>query len=1157
MSSPLPPNAGAAPSSTARRDDAPAHFPRGGEMGALIRAFDWSTAELGPETAWPTSLRTIVGVVLANRFPMLLWWGPHLVQIYNDAYRPILGDKHPSALGARGAEVWAEIWHITGPQAESVLAGAPATWNENLLLPMNRKGYLEETYFTFSYSAVPDDAGAVGGVLVTCQETTEQVQAERQLKMQRDLGARALDAQSTEDACRTAARILSGNDADIPFALLYLLGEDTREATLVASVGFDGYAGPGKPLTVALSANGDSWPLGAVTDAGGLDVVADLRRRFGVMPSGRWPTPPEQAVVLRLASAGQTQPYGFLIAGVNPFRALDERYQELFRLTAEQIGTAIAGAHALEEERKRAEALAEIDRAKTVFFSNVSHEFRSPLTLMLGPTEDLLSGTQGELSARQRAQLELLRRNALRLQRLVNALLEFSRLEAGRIQATYEAVDLSTLTRDIASSFRAAIERAGLEFEVDCAPLAEPAYVDVDMWEQVVLNLLSNALKFTFEGTIALSLRDRGDRLVLCVADTGVGVRAEDVPRLFERFHRIEGARSRTHEGSGIGLALVQELVRLHGGAITAESMYGAGTAFTIAIPKGSAHLPRERIGKKEARQSTTAAAFVEEALRWLPSEEPPSREPPAAASDVVLDALSTATAAASTQLSSARVLVADDNADMRDYLRRVLEGRFVVETVSDGQAALEATRAKRPDVVLTDVMMPRLDGMRLLKTLRDDASTRDIPVIMLSARADEESRVEGLKAGADDYLTKPFSARELVARVAAHVAAARLRRALDVERTKLRSLFENAPAIICVLKGPDHVFELANPLYQRLVGTRRLIGLPVRVALPDVAGQGYFEVLDEVYRTGKPHYGSEARLKLARADNAEPEQLFVNFVYYPSRDSNGQVDGVMAFAFDVTDQVHARRRVEEEWRAAKAAQARAELAVRARDEFLSIASHELRTPLTTLGLQIDGLLASAQGAAGIEASVSRWVSKVERMRAQADRLEQLVESMLEVFTVRGDRTELAREDVDLSALARDVVERARQESKRAREAMRFSGEPVVGQWDRKRLEQILTHLLSNALKFGGTGAIDVRVERAGSSARLLVSDRGVGIAAGDQQRIFERFERAVSATHYGGFGLGLWVVRALAEAMHGTVRVESQPGHGATFIVELPTAAP
>ncbi|HEY6561101.1 MAG TPA: ATP-binding protein [Polyangiaceae bacterium] len=1156
MRSPNPSPVGAtAQPSGIRYDDGPALTAQGGDMGALIRAFDWSKTRVGPLATWPTSLRTTVGVVLANRFPMLLWWGRHLVQLYNDAYRPILGDKHPAALGAAGPEVWAEIWHIIGPQAESVLAGEPATWNENLLLPMKRKGYLEETYFTFSYSAVPDDSGAVGGVLVTCQETTEQVRAERQLKMQRDLGARTLDAKSTEEACRTAAGILSTNDADIPFALLYLLAEGAQHATLVASVGLDGYDGPGKPLSIQLTSDGDAWPLGAASDAGGVEIVRDVPRRFGILPSGRWSLPPQEAIVLRLASVGQAQPYGFLVAGVNPLRALDERYKELYRLTAEQIATAIAGARAFEEEHERAETLADIDRAKTVFFSNVSHEFRTPLTLMLGPTEDLLSGAHGELGSAQRAQLELLRRNALRLQRLVNALLEFSRLEAGRSQASYEPVDLSALTRELASSFQAAIERAGLEFRVDCPALSEKAFVDVDMWEQIVLNLLSNALKFTFEGSIALSLHEHDDRLELCVADTGVGVRAEDVPRLFERFRRIEGTRSRTHEGSGIGLALVQELVRLHGGTITAHSTFGEGTAFAATIPKGSAHLPKPLLGKKEARQSTLASAFVEEALRWLPSEEPAPREPNATGSDVVMDALTTAAAAASTELSSARVLVADDNADMRDYLRRVLEPRFVVETVGDGQAALAAVKIRRPDVVLTDVMMPLMDGIRLLKTLRDDPATRDLPVIMLSARADEESRLEGLKAGVDDYLVKPFSARELAARVGAHVAAARVRHAMHVERAKLRSLFEHAPAIVCVLKGPEHVFELANPPYLRLIGDRRVIGLPVRTALPEMANQGYFELLDEVYRTGNPYYGKEALLSLARSDGSEREQRFVNFVYYPSRNSSGVVDGVMGFAFDVTDQVVARRRVEEERRAAEAAQERAELAVRARDEFLSVASHELRTPLTTLGLQIDGLLRNVQDVARSAAVAHPWLAKVERMRAQADRLEHLVEGMLEVFMVSGDGTELVREPVDLAAVAESVVDRARRESRRARDAIRFSGEPVVGHWDRKRLEQILTHLLSNALKFGGNGKIQVLVEPAGDSARLTVSDRGVGIAAVDQERIFERFERAVSTTHYGGFGLGLWVVRALVEAMHGVIRVDSEPGRGATFSVELPRA--
>jgi PAS domain S-box-containing protein len=301
--------------------------------------------------------------------------------------------------------------------------------------------------------------------------------------------------------------------------------------------------------------------------------------------------------------------------------------------------------------------------------------------------------------------------------------------------------------------------------------------VDRQMWEKVVLNLLSNAFKFTFEGGITVSLRQAGNAAELRVRDTGIGIPAEEMPRLFERFHRVENARGRTHEGSGIGLALVQELVRLHGGTIAAESRVGAGTTFTVSVPLGTAHLPPDRVSRHHSPATATAGAapFVEEALRWLPDaavshgsdEEKPG----------CWDNFSPAPPAAQAGGDRPRVLVADDNADMRQYVVRLLTEHYRVEAVPDGEAALRAARERPPDLILTDVMMPRLDGFGLLRELRADPRTSGLPVILLSARAGEESRVEGMGAGADDYLVKPFGARELLARVSAHLQMARLRR--------------------------------------------------------------------------------------------------------------------------------------------------------------------------------------------------------------------------------------------------------------------------------------------------------------------------------------------------------------------------------------------
>jgi PAS domain S-box-containing protein len=457
---------------------------------------------------------------------------------------------------------------------------------------------------------------------------------------------------------------------------------------------------------------------------------------------------------------------------------------------------------AREEERQRAEALAELDRAKTVFFSNVSHEFRTPLTLLLAPLQDALSDHVNPLAPSHRERLELAHRNAIRLLKLVNTLLDFSRIEAGRMEAVYEPTDLAMFTAELASVFRSASERAGLRLIVDCPPLPEPVYVEREMWEKIVLNLLSNALKFTLEGEIAVRLHPADDRYVtLQVQDTGTGISPEELPHLFERFYQIRGAKARSHEGSGIGLALVQELIQMHGGTVDVSSVVEQGSCFTITIPLGTAHLPSERLRRGEAEriQATRnlastplgAAPYVEEAERWLPEKD--FRLP---ILDFGLGSTDTESGNSNSdeqtknlkskiQNPKSKILLVDDNADMRDYLRRILSEHVQVEAVADGAAALAAVQAQVPDLVLSDVMMPGLDGFGLLQALRADPRTREIPIILLSARAGEESVVEGLEAGADDYLIKPFSAQELVSRVNAHLQRLQLRsEALRQERT-------------------------------------------------------------------------------------------------------------------------------------------------------------------------------------------------------------------------------------------------------------------------------------------------------------------------------------------------------------------------------------
>jgi PAS domain S-box-containing protein len=787
----------------------------GGEMGDLIRSLDWSKTPLGPLDSWSSNLKMMVRFLLANRFPLLLWWGPEFCQIYNDPYRPVLGTKHPHSMGQPASECWREIWHIIGPLVETPYRGGLATWMEDIFLEINRYGFVEETHFTIAYSPVPDDkvAGGIGGVLATVHEISEKVVGERRVTVLRDLGLRA-EAKTEDEACCLAGETLSEHPKDVPFALIYLVDANEKNAQLSCRAGVqEDNLVFSSMIEIGTQSDKQLWNFAEVLRTKKSQTIDELKRKLGdAVPSGPWSDPPNQAVVTPIHSNVMQHVAGFLVVGVSSRLKLDDSYHTFIELVAGQIASGIANARAYQEEKRRAEALAELDRAKTTFFSNISHEFRTPLTLMLGPIEDILSAQT--LSAEVHERLDVAHRNSLRLLKLVNTLLDFSRIEAGRIDAVYAPVDLAKLTADLASVFRSTIERAGMDLIIDCPSLPHEVYVDNEMWEKIVLNLISNAFKFTFDGEIRVSLTATEQFAQLKISDTGIGIDENELPHIFERFHRVEGAKGRTFEGSGIGLALVQELVKLHGGTVQCESKPDKGTSFTVSIPFGLSHLPADRIKGTRARVSsaTEAAVFVEEASRWIPSQD-----------SSVQESGSQQVESTRTERTSSRILLADDNADMRDYVYRLLSPYYAVETVADGEAVLDRARKSRPDLIITDVMMPKLDGFGVLKALRADENLATIPIIFLSARAGEEARSEGMEAGADDYLTKPFSARELLACVRAHLNLSRVRQEAETSmresKERFSLLFEKSAFAVTLSKLPDGILIDVNEAFVKLFG--------------------------------------------------------------------------------------------------------------------------------------------------------------------------------------------------------------------------------------------------------------------------------------------------------------------------------------------------
>ncbi len=786
-------------------------FERSGEVGHDLLKVDWDSTPLGPPEVWPTSLESAVRVVLTSRFSMWMCWGPELTFFCNDAYRrDTLGEKYPWALGRPASEVWAEIWDDLTPRVEAVTEEGVSTWDESLLLFLQRSGFPEETYHTFSYSPLFDDGGSIAGLLCVVSEDTDEVVARRRMQTLRDLGARRGSKLSEAETVANACRELEASDRDVPFSLVYLFDEDGSTARLSCLTGFADEH-PAAPAELSLSDPGSVWPAAAAL-TGRTVHVADLDAKFPDLPTGAWDLPPREALVVPLAPSTDAAPYGFQVFALNRYRPFDDGYRAFCGLVAGQLAAGITDARAYEFEKARAETLAQLDQAKTDFFTNVSHEFRTPLTLLLGPAEDAVSDEEEPLTGRQRDRVEMILRNGQRLLKLVNNLLDFSRLESGRVEARYEPVDLAAYTSELVSMFDTAAERLGLELVVDCPPLPEVVYVDRDLWAKVVLNLLSNALKYTFEGAITVRLLAAPGGAELVVADTGTGIARSELPHMFERFHRVAGARSRTHEGSGIGLALVAELVALHGGAVSADSVLGEGSTFTVQVPYGAGHLPPEQVAESSGDASATVAAvaegFLAETAHWGLESDQRSRSAPSTAPEQGLP----------------RILVVDDNADIRQYVAGLLAGSYEVQTAVDGVEGLALARELTPDLVLTDVMMPRMDGFQLLSALQSDPLTIGTPVVMLSARAGEEGTLEGLDAGADDYLIKPFTARELLARVRSNLEldrARRTRRQLERGRAMLDQAQRLARVGSWEIDLCSHGAEVSDE-YLRIVGRTR-----------------------------------------------------------------------------------------------------------------------------------------------------------------------------------------------------------------------------------------------------------------------------------------------------------------------------------------------
>ncbi|WEK36067.1 MAG: ATP-binding protein [Candidatus Pseudobacter hemicellulosilyticus] len=1119
---------------------APEFLSRGGELGQLIMDYDWSATPLGPVHTWPQSLRTCMRIMLTSRQPMWIGWGQELIKLYNDPYKAIAGGKHPWALGMPASVVWKDVWRDIEPMLRQVMEKDEGTYVESQLLIMERNGYPEETYYTFSYTPIPGDEGGTAGMLCANTDDTDRIISERQLRTLTLLGKELRDVRNQEELVRATLAGLADNAHDFTYALFYTVqGQDAR-----LSGSTDLGTNHKVPAVITLQQEGRLSTLLRQAAATGQCLLMDhVKEIFGEMPLGAWPIASDKAMLLPILQAASDTPYGFLVAGFNPYRLPDEKYSSFFSLVADQVATSFAEVHVLEEDRKRAAALAEIDRAKTIFFSNISHEFRTPLTLLLGPIEEALSDPR--TIPENKVRLEFAWRNTLRMQKLVNTLLEFSRIEAGRVEGLFTKVDIGALTRDLASSFRSAIEKAGMQLQLELGPVTAEVYVDTDMWEKIILNLVSNAFKYTREGLIRVTIQQQDNTIVVAVEDTGIGIDAAQLDKIFERFHRIENVHGRSQEGTGIGLAMVKELVNLQYGVMQVTSEPGKGSIFTVILPTGRDHLPADKIAVEPATAvGLLTNAFVQEAMTWLPTAG--QTEPSPIIEYISPDSID----------EKKTVLLADDNADMRDYICRLLSDQFRVVTARDGEEAFQLLLQVKPDLLLTDVMMPGLDGFGLLKKVRAHTDLRNLPVIFLSARAGEEAKVEGLDAGADDYMIKPFSARELLVRVGNMIRINQVRREMEQQ---LYLLFLQAPAIINVFKGPEFRYELYHPKNKELFGDRDFTGLTLLDALPELSGQGIEEQLSRVYWQGETIRQFERQLQLPDEQGQLVDRYF-NLIFQPWYDLRGKIQGVLNFAIEVTETVQSRKKIEENEKNLEAQVQQRTIELQRSNEdlqqFAHVASHDLKEPVRKVRTFISRL--QDEYAHLLPERGQLYMEKVE---AAAGRMVAMIEGVLQYALL--NEPEHAFETVNLNevldSIEADLEVLIQQRGARIiREPLpAVQGVPIL-------LYQLFYNLVNNSLKFAQPGVppgIQIRagiVEQAGGNQwKIDIQDNGIGFDQHYADKIFDSFTRLHSRDKYEGTGLGLALCKKIVQRHHGSISAVAQKNNGALFSILLPFQQP
>jgi PAS domain S-box-containing protein len=761
----------------------------------------------------------------------------------------------------------------------------------------------------------------------------------------------------------------------------------------------------------------------------------------------------------------------------------------------------------------------ELDQLKTNFFANISHELRTPLTLILGPVAKRLAA--GDLTDAERQELEVVERNARLLYRHVSDMLDVAKLESGRMKMQYALIDLAALTRFVASYFEILADENRIRFSVD-APETLPAQADAEKCERILLNLLSNAFKFTPDGgAVALTLSMEGQHAVIRVQDTGQGVSEDMRETIFEPFRQVEGGADRRFGGTGLGLAIVREFVGLHGGSVEVTSAPGGGGAFTVTVPI---------MAPKGAEIRAEPSVLDKEISRQSLEELQPRRTSPSC---------SVSDAGSDLQL----VLIVEDNPDMNAFLAEALQKHYRVASAFDGEEGLHKALDLCPDLIVSDIMMPRMSGDQMIRALRSHREMEDVPIIVLTAKADDELRVRLLQEGAQDYIYKPFSLEELLARIS-RLLAERYRAGEKLRQSELllKAIMDSTKGIVWV-KDLDGRFIIINRYAEEALGLtqERLIGRTVFDLFPRELADKYADNDRIVLSSGKALAFEES----ASLTDGDHTYLSMKF---PLRDVHGRIYALGAICTDITE----NRKLEDQLRQAQKMEAIGQLAGGIAHDFNNILTAIIgygnivlmkMAPDDPQKLNIDQILAAADRAAHLTKDLLLFSRKQISDKQPVD-LNEIIKKV-EKFLIR-----VIGEDIEFRSILEDQT------------IMIFA--------DAHQLEQVLMNLATNARDaMPGRGTFSVAAARInlnedfaathgyghpGPYALITVSDTGRGMNEETRQRIFEPFFTTKEVGK--GTGLGLSVVYGIIKEHDGYINVYSEPGKGTTFRIYLPVTA-